>query len=126
MGMFTAKLKIWNPAHPERFEEFEPWVDTGAAYSWFSRERLQRLGIRASDRRQFRTVEGGLIERDMASLFMSADGRTGGDTVVMAEAADMDLLGAHSLEALGLATDVVQGRLIRIEVGLALTAHLAG
>ena len=124
MGMFTARLKVWNPAEPSRADELELWVDTGAAYSWFSRERLERLGIGPTDRRQFRTIEGRVIERDMASVFVAADGRTGGDNVVLAEPGDgdMEVIGAFTLESLGLAADVIHKKLVPIQVGLALTA----
>ena len=45
MGSFSAKLRVWNPASPEKIEEVEAMVDTGAAFSWIHRERLERLGV---------------------------------------------------------------------------------
>ena len=121
MGLFKTKLTVWNPATPGPTEEFDLWVDTGAAYSWLSRARLEGLGIRSTARMQFQTIEGKLIERDVAPLFLKFDGRTGGDTVVLAEAGDMEVLGAHSMESLGLAADPVQKKLVPT-VGLALLA----
>ena len=53
MGTFTAKLRVWNPAHPETVEELELFVDTGAAYSWIARTRLERLGVAPSRRMPF-------------------------------------------------------------------------
>jgi len=103
MGLFNSRLRIWNPASPERKEEAELLVDTGASYSWLSRQRLDALGIRPSGRMQFRTIEGRIIERDVAPVFVAANGHTGGDTVVVAEPGDTEVLGAHTLEALGLA-----------------------
>ena len=120
MGMFTAKLRVWNPAHPEQVEEFELWVDTGAAYSWISRQRLEALGIHPTRRMEFRTIEGRILERNMAAVFVSADGQIGGDTVVMAEPGDMEVMGAYTLEGLSLAPDVTQKKLVPIKVGLAL------
>ena len=111
MGTFTVKLKVWNPADPVRDVEFELWVDTGAAYSWISRARLEPLGIRASQRRQFRTIEGRLIERELAPVFISVDGFISGDNVVMGEPGDMEVLGAFSLAGLGVVADVVQKKL---------------
>jgi predicted aspartyl protease len=120
--MFTAKLRVWHPTHPDRVGEFELWVDTGAAYSWISRERLEALGIQPTGRREFRTIEGRTIERNMAAVFVSADGQTGGDTVAMAEPGDMEVMGAFTLESLALAPDVVQKKLVPIKVSLALYA----
>lgn len=125
MGMFQSKLVVWNPAQPGREEEFELWVDTGAAYSWISRKRLASLGIQAVDRMQFRTIEGRVIERELAPVFLRVNGHTGGDNVVLAEETDMEVLGSHTLESLGMAADPVQKKLVRI-VGLALTAKHLG
>ena len=122
MGMFTAKLRVWHPAHPEQVGEFELWVDTGAAYSWIFRERLEAMGIQPTGRMEFCAIEGRIFERDMAAVLVSADGRIGGDTVVMAEPGDMEVLGAFTLESLGLVPDVIQKKLVPIEVGLALPA----
>jgi predicted aspartyl protease len=122
MGMFKAKLKVWNPAQPERKQELELWVDTGAFYSWISRERLQALGIQPTGRREFRTIEGRVIEREMAPVFVSTDGQVGADNVVLAEPGDMEVMGAFTLESLGVSADVVQKKLVPIEIMLALTA----
>ena len=37
MGCFSAKLKVWNPQAPDKVEEIEALVDTGAAFSWVHR-----------------------------------------------------------------------------------------
>jgi predicted aspartyl protease len=120
MGVFTSKLRILNPAEPARAAELELTVDTGASYSWVSRSHLAALGIRPTDRMQFRTIEGKLIEREVAPVFLQIDGRIGGDTVVVGEPGDMEVMGAHSLGALGMAVDPVQKKLVRT-VGYALT-----
>jgi len=120
--MFTAKLRVWNPAHPEQVEDRELLVDTGSFYSWISRQRLEHLGIQPTQLRQFRTIEGRTIERDIAAVFVSAEGHTNGDNVVMAGPSDMEVIGAYTLEGLSLAPDVIQKKLVPIEVQLALTA----
>jgi len=122
MGTFTTKLRIWNPAMPGQVEELEVWVDTGARYSWISRDRLEKLGIRPGRKVQFQTIEGRVIEREMAPAFVSTDGYVGGDTVVMAEPGDMEVMGAYTLESLGLTVDVVHQKLVPVVVHLALAA----
>ena len=121
MGIFTAKLRVWNPASSLPAQELELTVDTGASYSWISRSRLEPLGIRSVRRMQFRTIEGHTIERDLAPVFVATDGFTGGDNVVMAEQGDMEVMGAHTLESLGITVDPVAKKLVPA-VGLALTA----
>jgi predicted aspartyl protease len=123
VATFTVKVKVWNPADPSRFAEAEVWADTGAAYSWISKARLEPMGVQKVRRLQFRTIEGHTIERDLAAVFLSADGFTGGDNVVVAESGDLEVLGAHSLESLGLAVDPVHKKLIPLVVALGLLAR---
>ena len=120
MGTFTTKLKVWNPADPSRVAEVEVWVDTGAAYSWISRARLQPLGVQAVRTLRFRTIEGRTLERELAAVFVSTDGYTGGDNVVLAEPGELEVIGAHTLESLGLTVDPVQKKLVPIVIALAL------
>ena len=121
MGLFKSKLAVWNPASPARVEELELLVDTGASYSWFSRQRVEALGIRPTGRMQFRTIDGRMLDREVAPVFIRSDGHVGGDTIVVAESGDAEVLGAHALESLGLAADPVQKKLIPT-VGMALAA----
>jgi aspartyl protease family protein len=121
MGTFSAKLRVWNPAKPDRVEELDAMVDTGAAYSWVARTRLDHLGVCPVRRMQFRTIEGHLIERELVPVFVASDGFTGGDNVVAAEPGDMEVIGVHTLESLGVTVDPVSKKLVPT-VGWALTA----
>ena len=121
MGTFSAKLRVWNPASPSRVEEMDVIVDTGAAYSWVSRTKLESMGVLPVRKMQFRTIEGHTIERDLAPVFVATDGFTGGDNVVMAEAGDTEVLGSHTLETLGVTVDPVNKKLVPT-VALALAA----
>jgi hypothetical protein len=69
---------------------------------------------------KFRTIEGKTLERDLGPVYLSTDGFTGGDNVVMAERGDLEVLGAHSLESLGITVDPVSKKLVPM-VGLALS-----
>jgi len=122
MGCFSAKLRVWNPVNPERAEELELMVDTGAAYSWIARARLEPMGVQAVRKMQFRTIEGRVIERDLAPVFVATDGYSGGDNVVMAEPGDMEVLGSHTLESLGVTVDPLNKKLVSAGVSLALMA----
>ena len=122
MGTFTSKFRIWNPDHPDRVEDLEAIVDTGAAFSWISRARLERLGVSPSRRMPFRTIEGHVLERDMAAVYVSSNGYSVPDVVVVAEPGEVEVLGAHSIEGLGLAADPIQKKLVPT-VMLALTTE---
>jgi predicted aspartyl protease len=112
MGTFSAKLRVWNPAHPETVEELDAFVDTGAAFSWIARARLERLGLVSTRRMQFRTIEGRIVERDLAIAYVGAGEYSAPDLVVMAEPGEMEVIGAHSLEGLGVAADPIQKKLV--------------
>ena len=123
MGSFRAKLLVWNPNSPEKIEEVEALVDTGAALSWVHRERLEKMGIVPLRRMGFRAIDGSIIERDTAAVWVASNGFTGPDTVVIAERNDMEVIGVHTIEGLGLAADPVQKKLVPT-IGLALTATM--
>ncbi len=112
MGSFSAKLRIWNLASPEKVEEVEAMVDTGAAFSWIHRERLERLGVEILRRVGFRAIDGSILERETAAVWVASDGFKAPDIVVMAESSDMEVIGEHTIEGLGLAADPVQKKLI--------------
>ena len=112
MGSFSAKLRVWNPMSPENVEELEAMVDTGAAFSWMHRNRLERLGVEKLRRIGFRAIDGSIIERETAAVWVASNDFKAPDIVVMAEPGDMEVIGVHTIEGLGLAADPVQKKLI--------------
>jgi len=112
MGSFSAKLRAWKPKSPDNVEELQAMVDTGAAFSWMHRNRLERLGVEKLCRIGFRTIDGSIIERDTAAVWVASNGFKAPDIVVMAEPSDTEVIGVHTIEGLGLAADPVQKKLI--------------
>ena len=112
MGTFRTKLRVWNPARPEEVYEPEVWVDTGAAFSWISRSKLEAMGVKTLRQMQFRTIEGHIVDLPFAAVFVGFDSYISSDMVVMADVTDSEVMGAHSIEGLGLAADPVQHRLV--------------
>jgi hypothetical protein len=108
MGTFSAKLRVWNPSAPENVEEIVAMVDAGAAFSWIHRERLERLGVEFLRRSGFRAIDGSIIERDTVAVWVGSNEFRAPDIVVMAEPSDMEMIGVHTIEGLGLAADPVQ------------------
>jgi aspartyl protease family protein len=103
---------VWNPNSPENVEELEAMVDTGAAFSWMHRDRLERLGVEKLRRIGFRAIDGSILERDTAAVWVANNDFKAPDIIVMAEATDMEVIGVHTIEGLGLAADPVQKKLI--------------
>jgi predicted aspartyl protease len=112
MGTFSVKMRAWNPVQSGSVEEFEALVDTGASFGWISRARLERIGVASCRKMGFRTIEGRVLERDMATVYVATDIYSVPDVVVIAEEGEMEVIGAHTIEGLGMAADPVQKRLV--------------
>lgn len=112
MGQFFARLTVAHPADPNRAAEVELLVDTGATLSWVPKEALDQIGAPRIGRRSFLVADGRTIERDTAAVILRFNGTSGAVTVVAAEPQDGRLLGATSLETLGLGVDPVVLRLV--------------
>jgi hypothetical protein len=68
-------------------------------------------------RQKFRTIEGRVVERDLAAVWVASNGFSGVAVVVMAERDDTEVIGVHTIEGLGLAADPVHKKLVPM-VGL--------
>lgn len=112
MEAFSVKVRVWNPAQPQEIVEFDAPVDAHSTFSWISRERLERLGISPSRKMGFYLKRGYIVEEDIASVYLEVDGRPTGDVVVMAEPGEPEVIGAHTLNGLGMVVDLVQKKLV--------------
>lgn len=60
----------------------------------------------------FRTIDGSIVQRETAAVWVASDGFSAPDIVVMAEPDDMEVIGVHTIEGFGMAADPVQKKLI--------------
>jgi predicted aspartyl protease len=112
METFSVKMRVWNPARPQEIEEFNVRVDAHSPFSWISRERLERLGIAPSRKMGFYLKNGFIVEWEMASVYVAIDNGPVGDMVVMAEAGEEEVIGAHTINGLGMVADLAQKKLV--------------
>ncbi len=96
-------------------------VDTGALFSFASREKLAAVGIGASRKERFRQMDGTIIERDVGRALIRVAGKEDVVPVVLAEPGDATVLGVVALEVLALGVDPTSGRLEPVTL-LAVTA----
>lgn len=94
-------------------------VDSGAVYSVVPARVLRRLGIKPIDRQEFRLANGEKIIRKKGGALFRYNGRVGVADVIFGEKGDVTLLGAFTLEALGLALDPLKRELREIPMMLA-------
>ncbi len=111
MGLTTLTLDIANPAQPAARASVEFLVDSGAVYSLVPREILERLGITPHGRQQFRLADCSTIERERGDALFVYGARRGAAAVIFGEPGDATLLGATTLESLGLVLDAVHREL---------------
>jgi clan AA aspartic protease len=119
MGLTVLSLEVANPASPARRETVDFLVDSGAVYSFVPREVLARLGIAAHSRQRFRLADGSSIERDRGDAIFFLRNLQGAAPVIFAEPGDATLLGAVTLESLGLVLDAVRRDLIPLPMVVA-------
>ena len=112
MGLTVLELDVANPATLARREPVQFLIDSGAIYSFVSRPILERLGIAPHSRQRFRLADGSIIERDRGDAVFFYGGKRGAAPVIFGEPGDVTLLGAVTLESLGLVLDAVRRNLI--------------
>jgi len=101
LGLTSVKVTVSNPFDPKLGEEFELIVDTGSVLSWILRGLLEKLNIKPRRRRDFKTIEGRSILRDVGLATIKYEQYEADVEVVFAEEKDVSVLGATALESLG-------------------------
>jgi predicted aspartyl protease len=122
MGITTLTIEVGNPASPETTEGLEFLIDSGAIYSVVPKPVLERLGIKPVAEQTFRLADGSKIVRKKGVALFKYGGQIGGADVIFGEEGDQQLLGAFTLEALGLALNPLRRELVPLPMILALGA----
>lgn len=123
MGLTVLAVEVGNPARPEVTEPLELLVDSGAIYSVVPAQVLDRLGIKPLAEHEFRLADGSKIVRRKGIALFKREDRIGGADVIFGEEGDSQLLGAFTLEALGLALDPLRRELRPLPMVLAVSTN---
>ena len=118
VGPTYLEVESGNPANPEATERLEFLVDSGAIDSVVPAAVLDRLGIRPIGEQQFRLADGTRMVRRKGIAYFRYGDRVGGSDVIFGEAGDATLLGAFTLEALGLALNPLSRELVPLPMVL--------
>src|SRR3989454_1105068 len=113
MGAFSSPFRL------ERFPDMAQGttiarglVDTGAEFTWAPAQELRKLGIDPVKAESFTTADGKIIKRDVGFAVVRVNNRFTVDEIVFAQPGDLTLLGARTLEGLGLSVDARNRRLV--------------
>jgi len=105
MGLTTLEIEVGNPADPQTTEKVQFLIDSGTIHSVVPTPILERLGIQPLTAQDFRLADGTKITRQKGIALFKYGDRIGGADVIFGEEGDSVLLGALTLEALGLSLD---------------------
>jgi clan AA aspartic protease len=111
MGLTFLQIEVGNPANPEVTKPVEFLVDSGAIYSVVPASILDELGIKPLAKEEFILANGEKIARNKGIALFKYAGKIGGADVIFGEVDDSTLLGAFTLEALGLMLDPLKREL---------------
>ena len=111
MGLASLKIEVANPALPDKSEELEFLIDSGAIYSVVPSRVLRRLGIRPLATEEFRLADGSVSKRGKGVALFKYGTKVGGADVIFGAPGDSQLLGVLTLEALGLVLDPLRREL---------------
>src|SRR4051812_11981674 len=113
MGTFHTTVGIESPLRRGHVVELpNVIVDTGAEVTWMPRDVLESLGITPERKELYQLADGRILEREVGYAIVHAGGKATNDDIVFAEATDLILLGARSLEGLNLRVDARRKQLV--------------
>ena len=112
MGLIFLEIEVGNPSSPDVTEKIESLIDSGAIYSVVPTAVLEGLGIKPLAEQEFRLADGSKIARKKGIALFRYGDRVGGADVIFGEDGDSKLLGAFTLEALGLGLDPLRRELL--------------
>jgi clan AA aspartic protease len=119
MGLTHLDIEIANPSNPDVTRTLEFLIDSGATYSVVPAEILGELGIKPIGEQVFRLADGSKVTREKGVAVFRYKDDVGGADVIFGEEGDYNLLGAFTLEALGLGLDPFKRELVKLPMLLA-------
>src|SRR6266508_2040782 len=114
MGTFTVTIDVGNPTG-STFESIEALVDTGATNTALPASLLRRLGVPPQSKSGYRIADGSRLELDVGRTWVSVDGQQEFKQVVFGPEGSRPVLGAVTLEEMGLSVDPVARRLVPVD-----------
>ncbi len=123
MGLTRQRLIVKPHFESRRKAEVSFLIDSGAVYSLVPARTLSALGIRSHRTVEFTLADGRRIERKVGDAYFEYKGEGGAAPVIFGEVGDEPLLGATTLESLGLILDPFQRRLLPMRMLLAPALH---
>ena len=113
MGAFSVVMEVGDPTG-ERVVPFRGLVDTGSTLTSLPESLLNSLGVVPRHRAEFELADDSTVEYDVGNANIRYNGRTVANPVVFTPDERGPIIGAVTLETLGLVVDPVNGRLAEV------------
>src|SRR5437588_12318598 len=119
MALTKQKLAVKESHRARRKANVSFLIDSGAVYSLVPSETLKKLGVRPHRTVDFALADGTTISRRVGDAYFEFQGEGGAAPVIFGEKGDEPLLGATTLESIGLVLDPFKRKLIPMRMLLA-------
>jgi predicted aspartyl protease len=121
MSVTYLDVTVAHVDRPDAGEALTFLIDSRAYFSVVPAAVLDRLGVRPRGSISLRLANGETMTRRRGTAVFRYGERTGGADVIFGEGGDANLLGATTLEAMGLALNPLQRELIELPMLLPAT-----
>ena len=121
MGTFSIRFVVRHPVHAQQQLELEGLVDTGALFTQIPADLLSRIGITPSGTRAVHYADGTRDVVPVAKADIAIDGVETATLVLCGKSGSLVLVGATTLETLGLGVDPIHKKLVPVEAPMAAT-----
>jgi clan AA aspartic protease len=95
-----------------RYQPVEATIDTGATYAIIPAHILKELSVDVLERRSFELADGRTADYDLGETKIRLEGRSMTRAVVFGNGQAMPVIGADTLEGLGLVVDPIRKKLL--------------
>jgi predicted aspartyl protease len=112
MGITSQKLVVKESRRARRKATVNFLIDSGAVYSLVPAPTLRNLGIRPHRAVDFTLADGRTVTRSVGDAYFELQGEGGAAPVIFGEKGDKPLLGATTLQGIGMILDPFKRRLI--------------
>jgi clan AA aspartic protease len=110
MRITFLKVKVINPEQQKKSTECEFLVDSGAVYSVVPQNILKKLGIKPTSAQEFILANGEVSKKPIGNAYFDYAGKIRAAPVIFGDKG-VFLLGATTIEALGMILDPIRREL---------------
>jgi len=111
MGITNVEVTVANIEKPKKSLSGDFMVDTGAGFTVIPYSMSKKLDLKPTKTQKFTLADGTVVERDLSHAMIEINGDRAPSTVVIGKRGDSALVGAITLENMGLMVDPFKRKL---------------